>query len=69
MCWDVQRGTVYDYVGKATIWVCVNNDKCKVAVISAIAIDIETGQRCSAFLEKKFFLVEQVINQTLKQTK
>ena len=43
---------VYDCVGKATIWVCVNNDKCKVAAISAIAMDVEIEQRCSTFLKK-----------------
>ena len=32
--------------------VCINNDKCKVAAISTIAVDIEIEQRCSAFLEK-----------------
>ena len=48
MCWDVRE--VYGYVGKATIWVCVNNDEYKVAAISAVATDVEMEQRCSAFL-------------------
>ena len=54
---------VYNYVGKATIWVCVNNDKCKVAAIRAIATYDEIEQRSSTFLDKFNHRLEQVEKQ------
>ena len=42
----------YDYVGKATIWMCVNNGKCKVTAISAIATDVEIEQMQHVFRKK-----------------
>ena len=43
--------------------VCVNNDKFRVAAISAIAVDVDIKQRCSAFLEKLKYRLELVENQ------
>ena len=67
-CWTCQQydgmsDAVYNYVGKATIWVCSNNDKCKVAASTVIATYVEIEQRCSAFVEKINNRLKQVENQ------